>query len=261
MTSGPPDQSAAVTERERWESDLAIAFEALLGRRLDDFDPTATYVLYHWDDIMSAEYLECFGGAGRLGSVLRPEHPEYADSGEHPLSWARWSLDLGRSLFFLDADDADSGEGDDRVATTGSVLAAQDPDTAGEVLTVLARVETDGTLFGAMRAATWTMGRPGDPLLQIGTGVRVEETWEKTLERVAPPALRNHLRMLCLTDYSARAEGAFYSGAHRCPIDLRWIAEQPGHTLVAGWEFGEGQASSAVFQVAADARPVAGPGR
>jgi hypothetical protein len=257
MTTGPSDKAVADEESEhaaadavRWETELAEAFAVLLGRPLDEFDPGAEYVLYHWDDIMSSEFLDEFHEPAQLTSVVRADPDDLDDSDGLEFAWTRWNLDLGRSVFCLNGDCEQSRLTGAQLA---GVLEREEIDPAEEPLHVLARVETDGTLFGAMRAATWTMGPRTGPFARLGKGVQVEEAWEKALERVGPPELRNHLRMLCLTDQSARCDGAFYSAARHCPSDLRPIAELPGHRLIAAWEFGEGQASSAVFQVTAGA--------
>jgi hypothetical protein len=252
MTSGQPVPS---NEPGQWEAELAGAFEVLLGLPLDDFDPTATYALFHWDDIMSAEFFDFFDDFDVLGSVVSPESSGAYEGG---LSWTQWGLDLGRSLFLFDGDTATeaalraASRDDSQLVVAGADLApaltGQEFDPTEAFLTVLARVETDGTLFEAMRAATWTMDGPAD-LLEFNAKVDVEEAWEEPLKRVGHPALRDHLRMLCLTEHSARSEGAFYLGARRCPNDLQWLGQQPGHRFVTGWTFGEGQASSAIFQV------------
>ncbi|EFG04173.1 hypothetical protein [Streptomyces clavuligerus] len=116
-------------------------------------------------------------------------------------------------------------------------------------LTVLLRVATDGTLTDAMRAATFTERGPGH-LVSIHDMSRARaaaEPWEERLSTVAHPALRDHLRMLCLTEDDARAEGGFYCGADHWP----WTdaLEAVGCSLVAGWGFGESQAGAAVVRL------------
>jgi hypothetical protein len=248
---------------------LAHAFELLLGRPLDEFDPKATYALYHWDDILSFEFLDHVEDAASLATVI-PPMTEFAD--EYVLAWGRWSLDLGRSLFMLDGGDT-LGEAaasalsavsrdESTLVVTGADLA---PHLAGRdslphdlFVTLLARVasvaraDAPGTLFDAMRAATWTMGGP-DELFTDYEDVKFEPEWERALEQVQHADLRRHLNYLCLDAHSARAEGGYYSGSARCPGILSWLEEQPGFEFVTGWEFGEGQAASAVFAISADA--------
>lgn len=256
-----PDRSSAADEPGAWEAQLADAFAILLGRPLDGFDPKATYVLYHWDDMLSAELFDFVEDAVQLGSTL-PPLGEGEGEDEYPLSWGRWSLDLGRSVFLIDgADEFDESTeaalraasldpGSPEVAVTGADLAPHLADhdglPPGAFLTLLARVDTPGTLFDALRAATWTMGARTE-LVTDYAGVVVEPEWEQALADIADPDLRRHLSLLCLSAQSARSEGAYYSGVDRCPADLRWLAERPDHTFVSGWEFGEGQASSAIF--------------
>ncbi|MER6911770.1 hypothetical protein ABT354_08875 [Streptomyces sp. NPDC000594] len=120
--------------------------------------------------------------------------------------------------------------------------------------TLLLRIRTDGTLFAAMRAATWTTGGP-ECLVTMEQGVEeeaeVEPGWAERLRAVPDPALREHLSLLCLTADWARGCGAFYRGpgADACPPMLDWFGGRPGHHAVAGWELGEGQAASAVLRI------------
>jgi hypothetical protein len=99
-----------------------------------------------------------------------------------------------------------------RVLTTRRMTAE---DLAEELLHLDARIHTDGTLFDAMRHATWTMGGP-DQLVPFDPDCVVEPKWERRLARVGHPVLRDHLRMLCLDAHSARYAGAHYVRArHR----------------------------------------------
>jgi hypothetical protein len=115
-------------------------------------------------------------------------------------------------------------------------------------LSVQLRVATDGTLTDAMRAATFTGRGPGH-LVSVGDMTRARaaaEPWEERLGAVAHPALRDHLRMLCLSESDARSEGGFHCGADHWPVaDL----EALGCSLVAGWAFGESQAGVAVVRL------------
>lgn len=123
-----------------------------------------------------------------------------------------------------------------------------DADTLMGRVQWLQRARTDGTLFDAMRTATWTMAGP-EHLVPFARGAQVEPGREESLAGVSDARLRDHLRMLCLTAHWARSDGAYFLGVGECSHDLRWIADQPGHEPVAGWEFGEGQGSSGVFAV------------
>ncbi|MFI7465226.1 hypothetical protein [Nonomuraea sp. NPDC049646] len=116
-------------------------------------------------------------------------------------------------------------------------------------LSVLLRVATDGTLDDAMRAATFTERGPGH-LVSISDRGRprsAAEPWEERLGAVTHPALRDHLRMLCLGENDARSEGGFYCDAGQWP----WsdVVEAAGCTVVAGWGFGESQAGTAVVRL------------
>jgi hypothetical protein len=249
-------------DAEAWQAQLADAFAILLGRPLEEFDPKAAYVLYHWDDVLSAELTEYVPDPEQLAGIVPPQE----NAEEYPLCWASWHLDLGRSLFVLDDEESlgepvtdalravsrDAGQ----IVVTGTelsrVLTTHRASLGGTFITLLARVHSADTLFDAMRAATWTMGGP-DELYTDFAGVVVEPQWERALSTVADPVLRTHLSGICLDAHSARASGAYYSGTGTCPAALRPLESLPGYTFVTGWELGEGQAASAVFALSDDA--------
>ncbi|WP_283134840.1 hypothetical protein [Rhizohabitans arisaemae] len=272
--SSVPD---SVVEPEAWNRELANAFEVLLGRSLGAYSTTAEYAFFTWNDEMSFLMRDdFFTGAIDVNAVARgePIDDDHHD-GVSPFDWDQWPVDHGRSVWLFDegALGGDGGPGrpihpalravsvayGSRRVVSGAdlarVLAAHGgrlgevdgPEAIGMVRW-LQRIRTDGTLFDAMRAATWTMGGPGD-LAAFDDEVEVEPELEEALRRISDPRLRDHLRMLCLTEEWARCDGGYYLGPRECPSDLRWIAEQSGHDVVAGWEFGEGQASSAIFEI------------
>ena len=116
-------------------------------------------------------------------------------------------------------------------------------------LAVLLRVATDGTLTDAMRAATFTERGP-DHLVSVREVPRprsADERWEEKLSTVTYPGLRDHLRMLCRTQDDARSEGGFYCATDYWPSTD--VLEAVGCSLVAGWEFGESQAGTAVVRL------------
>ncbi|MEU9607462.1 hypothetical protein [Streptomyces sp. NPDC048057] len=116
-------------------------------------------------------------------------------------------------------------------------------------LTVLLRVTTDGTLTDAMRAATFTERGP-EHLVSISdmTYARsAAEPWEERLSAVTHLALRDHLRMLCVTEDDARSEGGFHVGTDYWPGPE--ALEAVGCSLVAGWVFGESETSTAVVRL------------
>lgn len=245
----------------QWDTELAGAFEILLGRPLNSFDPAATYAVYHEDDLLSCDFMESggiFSDYSKLGSVIPPDS---SSAREYPLHWNRWSLDLGKSYFAVDDIDLDPAvEAELRAASHGGdVFHVVGADLA-DILSrheisfdmppgVHVRAVTDGTLFDAMRVATWTMDP--DELLEFGSmdddyEVEVDDAWAAALGRIANPALRDHLRMLCLDAQSARAQGAFHSGPDQGVFS--GIAELPGKSYVTGWQFGEGQAATGIIQ-------------
>jgi hypothetical protein len=116
-------------------------------------------------------------------------------------------------------------------------------------VSVLLRAATDGTLDHAMRVATFTERGP-EHLVSVhdmSYARAAEQSWEEKLSAVPFPALRDHLRMLCLTEKDARAEGGFYCGTGRWPST--YALEAVGCSLVAGWGFGESQAGTAVVRL------------
>lgn len=271
-----------------WDTELAHAFEILLGRPLGAFDPDATYAFYHWDDVLCAEFYRGLD----LSELLRPEIRQSSaiaepflrldDADGTELNWIRYGLDLGRSVFIVDDDLPFAGEviaaldesattaGDYRAVfgtTFAAILIEHDVNLSeieDEYLHLLARVQTDGSLFDAMRAATWTMGGPDRlvPFIDMASydeyGIldrlseedrtMVEPVWEEALRQVGRAALRDHLRRLCLTPFWAASEGGHYVEA-QCPTnEFIWLAEQD-HRPVAAWMFGQGQGASAVFQL------------
>ncbi|MFE7563622.1 hypothetical protein [Kitasatospora sp. NPDC057500] len=116
-------------------------------------------------------------------------------------------------------------------------------------LAVVLRVATDGTLADAMRAATFTRRGPGHlvSLQDIGGDRSAAAPWEERLKAVEHTALRDHLRMLCLSQADARSTGGFYWGNGGWP----WsdALDATGASLVAGWGFGESQAGAAVVRL------------
>ncbi len=251
-------------EKDAWRDRLEHAYGLLLGRPLSGFDPGATYALYHWDDAFCDEF---FAGAEEvdLDGFARPETRDsstLADTGEPGLSPDRWRFDLGRTIFLVD-------DFDHPVATA---LPAARLDSAGDIgvlgvdlrrvfldeevdldeLTdqyahMLLRVQTDGTLFDALRAATWTMSAP-DGLEPRRPEAEIDAPWQPLLAQIDDGRLRGHFEMLCLTAHWARSDGAHYLGP-KCRGDLAFLTTLPGYRIVAGWEFGEAQAASAVVQL------------
>jgi hypothetical protein len=243
-------------------TNLEHAFGLLLGRPLHEFDPAARYALYHWDDVYCDEF---FGDEEvDLDEFDQPETRESStvgDTGEATLFLDRWRIDLGRTIVLLDdlehpvVDALRTVAFDEkREAVLGvdlrRVLLAENVDLdelTDEYANMLLRVQTDGSLLDAMRAATWTMSAP-DGLVPREARAEVDPAWQPVLERIDEPALRAHLEMLCLTPYWARSDGAHFLGV-ACPADLDFLTSLPGHRVIAGWEFGEGQAASVVVQI------------
>ncbi|MFF4416139.1 hypothetical protein ACFYY8_26745 [Streptosporangium sp. NPDC001559] len=270
------------TSPNGWSAALTGAFEILLGGE-PTVDPTAGYGVYYASDSLD-EFL--FPNPWATPEALSGREPRYLpdSDGEYPFSPWTWRFDLGGSLFRFDADllagtepwGADGYKGprpfDDAFvadlrtvsppgeagealvcgAELGPLLGRHGVDLTGEDseklngwLTVLLRVATDGTLTDAMRAATFTERGPEHlvPTHDMSAG----EPWEERLGAVTHPALRDHLRMLCLSERDARSKGGFYYGTGHWP----WtdVLEVAGCSLVAGWGFGESQAGVAVVRL------------
>ncbi len=249
--------------RESLSEDLERAYEILLGAPLASFDAGGQYAVFVWDDMTAAEFFEELDADDLMVS---PEPTPAAACGVRgdEMAWSRFEFDLARSFFLVDelelededaleAIKAATEEGGDMRGLFGAALGALlkelalDPaEIEGVCMPLNARLVTDGTLADAMRAATWTMNAP-EGLWAFGPRCTVEPRWEKALAAVRDPALRDHLRMLCLTAHSARGDGAWFAG-RGCPGLMEWLASR-GHRVLAAWEFGEGQASLAVFQM------------
>ncbi|MFI7537136.1 hypothetical protein [Streptosporangium sp. NPDC049376] len=273
------------TDPNGWSAALTGAFEILLGGE-PTVDPAAGYGVYYASDSLD-EFL--FPSPWATPEGLSGREPRYLpdSDGEYPFSPWTWRFDLGESLFRFDADllagtgpwGADGYKGsrpfDDAFvadlrtvssideagealvygAELGPLLGRHGVDLTGEEserlngwLTVLLRVATDGTLPDAMRAATFTERGP-EHLVPIHD-MSAEEPWEERLSAVTHPALRDHLRMLCLSERDARSRGGFYYGTDHWP----WtdVLEAAGCSLVAGWGFGESQAGVAVVRLPAE---------
>ncbi|MFF0573333.1 hypothetical protein [Streptosporangium saharense] len=268
------------TGLDGWDAALAGAFDILLGGK-PTIDPTAGYGVYYASDSLD-EFL--FPNPWATPDALSDRTPRLLPDpdGEYPFSPWTWRFDLGGSLFHFDVDllagtgpwGADGHKGprpfDDafvadlrtvspvgeaglvRGAELGPLLGRHGVDLTGKAseklntwLTVLLRVATDGTLADAMRAATFTERGP-EHLVPIHDR-SAAEPWEERLGAVTRPALRDHLRMLCLSERDARGEGGFYYGTGHWP----WsdVLEAVGCSLVAGWGFGESQAGVAVVRL------------
>ncbi|WP_430784132.1 hypothetical protein [Actinoplanes sp. G11-F43] len=226
------------------ESDLRQAFEILLRRPLADFDPAARYAFYYWDDIVSTEFFDEDLDLGLLarGEIVQP--PYDGAPGLHVP--APWPVDLGRSVFTVDMD-VKGFHRPRRGTRVAKILAAEGltgADMADEWVSIDLCVHTDGTLFDAMRTATGT-----DHLVPFETDIpnfAVQPKWERRLAAISDPALRDHMRMLCLDAHSARGSGAHFVGTRYS--GFHWMPEK-GYQVLAAWELGEGQGSMAVAQL------------
>ncbi|MEU5868016.1 hypothetical protein ABZ815_43085 [Nonomuraea sp. NPDC047529] len=279
-------ETEPATDLNGWEAALAGAFATLLGGE-PAADPAARYGVYYASDSLDEFLFPSPWATPDALSAGEPRHLPDSDGEYpfSPWTW-RFDLSESLFGFdaellagtgpwgddghkgprpFDDAFVADlrtvssigeAGEALAHGAELGPLLGLHGVDLTGPEsgklngwLTVLLRVATDGTLTDAMRAATFTERGPGH-LVSVHDMARVrsaEEPWEERLSAVTHPALRDHLRMLCLSEGDARSEGGFYYGTDHWP----WadVLEAVGCSLVAGWGFGESQAGTAVVRL------------
>ncbi|WP_422752145.1 hypothetical protein [Micromonospora sp. WMMD708] len=267
-----------------WDDLLGHAFGLLLGRPLAEFDTAGTYAVFHYDDETAGEAIEDLDP----GELVTDANGRSGDLGGDGLDPDRWVPDLAGSAFIATQVRPaalhpliTATTDDDRAVVWGRDIgrALRDGSLSLDELTpdgyrlyphLLLRPRTDGSLLDAMRAATWTMSAPdglsdiGDSLQRHGyvepDGSVVDPRWESTLDQIDDDALRRHLRGLCLDAHWARMTGAYYLGPGECPGDLQPIADLPGTTVIAGWEFGEGQGATAVVRLAGREPGRCGPG-
>ncbi|MEV7012971.1 hypothetical protein [Streptosporangium sp. NPDC051022] len=274
------------TDLGGWGAALAGAFEILLGGK-PAVDPAAGYGVYYASDpldefLFPNPWATPDALSGREPRHLPDSDGEYPFS---PWTW-RFDLSESLFRFdaellagtgpwgdgghkgprpFDDAFVADlrvvssvdeAGEALVHGAELGPLLGRHGVDLTDEKsrklnswLTVLLRVATDGTLTDAMRAATFTERGPEHlvSIHDVDDACSADEPWEERLSAVTHPALRDHLRMLCLAEDDARSKGGFYCGTGHWP----WtdVLEAAGCSLVAGWGFGESQAGTAVVRL------------
>ncbi|MFE2042386.1 hypothetical protein ACFXAZ_15950 [Streptomyces sp. NPDC059477] len=281
-------ETAPAADPGEWDAALATAFEILLGGQPTVAPSAAGYGVYYASDPLDEFLFPSPWATPEALSDREPRHLPDPD-GEYPFSPWAWRFDLSESLFRFDADLlagtgpwGDGGHKGPRPfddAFVADLRTVSSVDEAGEVLvrgaelgpllgrhgveltsreseklngwlTVLLRVATDGTLTGAMRAATFTERGCGHlvSMHDIRYASAAAEPWEERLSAVTHPALRDHLRMLCLTRERARSEGGFYCGTGYWPGPTD-VLEEVGCSLVAGWGFGESQAASAVVRL------------
>ena len=285
--------TTSATDPGAWDAILDDAFQLLLGGKPEE-DPAAVYAVYYSDDSID-EFLFPNTWATPEGlTSSEPAELHVMGADEYPFSPAKWRIDFSESLFHFDGHllDATGPWGEDghkgprpfsdefvadlqaaaiegtsdltlRGADLGPLLARHGVDLTNDSakqlnswLTVLFRVATDGTLTQAMQAATYTNHGPDElvPFDDEGYAEAADPQWEEKLSAVPHPALRDHLRMLCLSADDARCCGAYYTGTTRWPVGT-WVLEEMRSSLIAGWEYGEGQAGTAVVRLPAGPDP------
>ncbi|MFF2847547.1 hypothetical protein ACFVT5_14655 [Streptomyces sp. NPDC058001] len=280
-------ETAPVADPSGWDAALANAFEILLDGQ-PAVDPAARHGVYYASDPLDEFLFPNPWATPDALSGREPRHLPDPDGEYPFSPWAwRFDLSESLFRFDADllAGTGPWGDGghkgprpfDD--AFVADLRTVSSVDEAGEVLvhgaelgpllsrhgvdltnkeskklntwlTVLLRVATDGTLTDAMRAATFTERGPEHlvSMHDIRYACSADEPWEEGLSAVTHPALRDHLRMLCLTKERARSEGGFYCGTGYWPWQTE-VLDAVGCSLVAGWGFGESQAGTAVVRL------------
>lgn len=246
-------------EDDDWEERVRAALGALVGE--DPAGAEGEYALFVWEDDFAQRFWEGVGAADLAGDPVVA--PAGWSEGDTALSLAALGIDPAGSCFGvegfevapeLDAAVAAAAWSDGRrrvlsAGVLGRLLDEHGVDASslgGHHAVLLGRVVTDGSLLDALRAATWTHGGR-DGLVARGEDRSVDPRWSERLEAVADPELRAHLELLCLDEEDARYEGALFTGP-AWPVGLEGLA-LAGHTVVAGWELGEGQAAMAVVRL------------
>ncbi|MEU8819470.1 hypothetical protein [Actinoplanes sp. NPDC048796] len=228
-----------MTVTDEWRAALVDGFSVLLGRPVDD-DAAEYAVYYVCDDLADDLFAKGFD-AGVLTEVVRPPFSSVPVLGKLLAEWDLiapfWSLDLGRSRFraAVEGDGADAGVPELDAGVTGAELGRilgerglEPRDIRDAYPEVEFRVDTDGSLAGALAAATGAMRGP-EHLFTLSPDWGVDPVWDGRLAAVRHPGLRDHLRHLCRTKDSARAHGAHFSSAG-----------------IAVWRVGEGQSVTRV---------------
>lgn len=259
------DQGRPLLEESNADARAALAtaldgaYEILLGRPLSAFDPGAAYAFFFciedgesapsaiglegWDDLTWDD----------LSAPASGRSARDCDLPGDELSWERFRMDHGRSIFFVDDQKLRGPSGKKHpLPLEGATLAAAakaagltPADLLGDLVYV--RAQTDGSLRDAMAAATWTMSAPRGLVEEDGD---CEERWAKALTAaVHDDRLLGHLKMLCVDQNSARSSGGFFLGADLEAGMWDWaMGELPGEA-VAAWQFGEGYASAVVVKL------------
>ncbi|WP_327009648.1 hypothetical protein OHA72_21915 [Dactylosporangium sp. NBC_01737] len=233
-----------------WDATLRAAFELLLGRRIGAGEPAEVY--YGGDTLdeflLPARWLTPQALASSAPVRVPDVDATWADEEHEPLAWR---YDLAGSRFAFDDELRDrlpeacfapTGVSGAQLTALGVDLAGRQAKSLRHQVYASLRIATDGTLFDAMRQATFTAHGP-EGLLTAG-GERAAARWEEVLAGVGDERLRDHLRLHALDDDYARSTGACYVAAGYWPPGA--VALDEGYDLIAGWEFGESQGGVSV---------------
>jgi hypothetical protein len=242
-------------QSDSWDDALRQAFTILLGRPLEEFPDAAYAAYYDCGDLAIELFQEGFDpGPLARGEIVYLPFPTIPQLGELLKGWdlitPHWSIDLARSIFTFN--EVDAGRG---IPELDSPILGRD---LGRILTehgltpkdlsetfpdIQLRAHTNGSLFDAMRFVTGTHRGPDHLLLsRSDMDWGYDPAWQEKLAAIDHPLLRGALHNLCRNEHTARCEGAYYLGAKDPHFG------EP-RQVVAAWQFGEGQAWSAVVQL------------
>ncbi|WP_405180665.1 hypothetical protein OG225_05370 [Nocardia sp. NBC_01377] len=235
--------------RSPWEESLAAAFSLVLERPV--LEDTGEYAAWYSCSDLSSELFDAGFPLEPLaaGEVVGDPFASIPVLGKLFEGWdlfaPHWSIDLGASLFFGEDDELLPGR-EVEAAISGRELGTEliarkvkAKKLADAYPTVLFRVHTDGSLFGAIQALTGTH-RGRDHLFPLDPEAGVRKRWNRRFAELDDSALADHLRNLFRTEDYARAYGAYHLGT-----------DDPSHgylphPVTTAWRFGEAQAWSAV---------------
>ncbi|MGX2996537.1 hypothetical protein JNUCC64_20055 [Streptomyces sp. JNUCC 64] len=199
-----------------WESSLAQGYGVLLGHPLTEHDPDAEYGAFYGGDWLDetevdrdASWLAPAALAGRE-TVSHDTILLLDETGFDPPRF-----DASRSFFEVFPDEAPAVLAGDLAAAGAAGAGAVRGDELARLLdrhglgpaelptaawrVRQARIASDGTLLGALRAATGVPGGPDGLVPHVAGPWRMESAREadRTVAAVAHPGLRAHLRTFC----------------------------------------------------------------
>jgi hypothetical protein len=256
------DSSAA--DDDAWIRKLTQGFGALLGRPLSEFDPDAVYAAFfggNWINEIGFRRDKAWVAPDALAGrrVVEDEHLVIYDMGEAPLVFdasesffemnpAKLPEALAADVATVTISEPDSHYPLVRGRELGELLARNnvdltDPQLADGWRVCHARIASDGSLLGALCAATG-IGLAERHLATDDEGGKPAEDRQQALAAVDDDALRSHLKIGCREWWDS--PGLCFFGIER--QDKPPMYEQ-GCTLIGFWEECQNQVEIAVAQL------------